>query len=498
MLLSSPSFLAFLSVSAILFYLFPIKYRNWVLLCSNIIFYCFNTPQYLPLIVITEIWAFVFGKLIAKNESERKRKNNTVIGIAGVAFFFILFKYCGSFLSTLLEKTPMSSWMLNSSDDKISLILPVGIGFYSLSLMGYLIDIFNRKIAPEDDLLIFTDFVLFFPAILSGPINKAEKLLPQFRKYSDWNYAGTVKGLRRFLMGAVKKVVLADGLSLLVNGVWSNLNDYSGLSLMFVMLLYSVQLYGDFSGYSDMAIGTAFIFGFELEENFTAPFMALSFSELWSRWHNSLSGWLKNYIYFPLGGSRKGFKRKIVNIFIVFLASGLWHGTGSTFLVWGLLTALFRVMDELFSQRNGSDTGSSGVRSLLRRVRVFIVFSAIFVFFRADTLNSAVYFFGNIFRELSVLTTAEQMRWLSTADIANGAFYSVLYWGGILFGLILTIWSDVFVYKRPDNTDSMMSEVKSPALRMILYWVSGIIVMMFYFIQYTKTSGSVSFIYSGF
>lgn len=498
MFLSSPSFVLFLLAVSLLYFLLPGRFQRWVVLSASVVFYSMNTPQYLPLIFVTSLWAFLFGKKINLADSDEHRKRLTVIGVSGIAFLFILFRFFSKELCAWTGKTILSQWFVSTSGPVPSLIWPVGISFYSLSLIGYLIDINDKKIPGESSFLIFINYVMFFPTILSGPINRAEKLLPQFRCSHSWSYGNTVSGLRRFLIGAVKKVVLADGISLLVNGVWDNLKECSGVSLILIMFLYSLQLYGDFSGYSDMALGTARILGFEIEENFTAPFMAQSFSELWSRWHNSLSGWLKTYIYIPLGGGKKGFPRKVLNIFIVFIISGMWHGVTNTFIVWGLLTALIRVFDELIYRNRNYKAASFAFLPWVRRAGVFVIFSLVFVFFRAETFDKALLFFRNLFCAMPVTDIIPKFSYFSTDGIADGVFYSVLYWGGLLFGLIFTVWSDLFVYNNPDNEDSMLSSVKKSSVRMILYWISGILVMMFYFIQYTKTSGSVSFIYAGF
>ncbi len=498
MLLSSPVFLLFLLIVSFLYFVLPKIFQKWIILSASIAFYCFNVPQYLPLLLFTVLWTFWFGKTIARKNTIRQRKIVTAIGVAGIAGLFIFFRVFAKSFGLWLSKYTLLSLYLSSNGVSSTIIWPVGISFYSLSLIGYLIDICDEKIPCEIDFFSFVNYAVFFPTILSGPINKASKLLPQFKESHSWSYSNTVTGLRRFLVGAVKKLVLADGISLIVNGVWENLNDFHGLSLIITMLLYSIQLYGDFSGYSDMALGTARILGFEIEENFTAPFMAQSFSELWSRWHNSLSGWLKTYVYFPLGGSRKGYARKILNIFIVFLVSGLWHGAGATFIVWGLLTSLIRVADELIHSRRNAYTESKSIISWINRLGVFLIFSILFVYFRATNINDAMIFFKNLFTRASFATVIEQIKWLPTRDIADGTFYSVLYWGGLVFGMVLTVWSDLFVYNNPGCPDSMLSRVKSSSARMFLYWISGIIIMLFYFIQYTKNSGSVSFIYAGF
>ena len=355
------------------------------------------------------------------------------------------------------------------------------------------IDVSNGKIRAERNVVVYSLFVTFFPTLLSGPINRAGELLPQFYEEHRWDYRRTVEGLQRFLLGAFKKVVLADGLSLVVNGVWSNLQEYYGLTLLVVMLLYTIQLYCDFAGYSDMAVGAARILGFTVRENFSAPYLACSVTGFWSRWHISLNSWFRDYVYIPLGGNRKGYLRKLINIFIVFVLSGLWHGNTVTFLVWGLLHGAARCLEDIIHTRR-SDRGPllpSPVRWLITQGFV----SVAWLFFRAPSLHAAWDFLSRIFVPTGFDFSGIMQRFVYGNAFGGSIVFNFFWYGGFALGTVVLLWSDIHIHRT--GTQNPLAALRGRR-RWLVYWSMGLFAAAFYLMVSTILGGNVVFLYQGY
>jgi D-alanyl-lipoteichoic acid acyltransferase DltB (MBOAT superfamily) len=275
------------------------------------------------------------------------------------------------------------------------LLLPVGISFYTFQSLGYILDVYNDKVPAERKLNIFALFTAFFPPLLSGPINRASDLMPQFKQPRAFDYQNVTQGLRLILWGLVKKMVIADHLAVYVNHVYNHVGDYQGIALIIATLFYTVQIYCDFSGYTDMARGSAQVLGYDLMENFRHPYFARSLHEFWQRWHISLSTWFRDYVYVPLGGNRVTIWRWRYNIFITFLISGLWHGANWTFVVWGALHGFILILENATRhfQRRLADRLFTGKASRLNQgIQVAITMSMIsfaWIFFRANSVSDA-------------------------------------------------------------------------------------------------------------
>lgn len=304
-------------------------------------------------------------------------------------FFFKYYNFVNDSLSDALGLVGLSTGLPG-----INWIMPLGISFFTLQAVGYLTDVYQGKIAAEQNWWYYMLFVSFFPQIASGPISKATDLLPQIKKDRKFDYAQCVEGLRWLLWGMFMKVVMADRVGILVNTIYDNYTHQSGFSLLIGSILYSFQIYGDFAGYSFMALGVGKLMGFNLINNFNRPYLSQSVTEFWHRWHISLSTWLKDYIYIPLGGSRCGKAQNYWNIFVTFFVSGIWHGANWTFLVWGALHGFFQIVEKMMGLHKKN---SRGIVRLTRIMITFLVVNFAWIFFRMPTFADATNVVSKIF-----------------------------------------------------------------------------------------------------
>ncbi|WP_378183343.1 MBOAT family O-acyltransferase [Aquimarina sp. SS2-1] len=334
-----------------------------------------------------------------KTNLETKRKL-----LLGVSLFFNLgvlfaFKYFNFFIETFTEVFLLFGRPISYSS--VQLVLPVGISFYTFQTLSYTIDVYRKRIQPTEDVVSFFAFVSFFPQLVAGPIERASNLLPQFQKSRIFNYTKSVDGLRLILGGLFKKMVIADNCALIVNNIFENYTDYSGSTLLCGAIFFGFQIYGDFSGYSDIAIGTARLLGFDLMKNFNFPYLSKNLTEFWRRWHISLSTWFRDYVYIPLGGNRVSNYRLIFNILVVFLVSGLWHGANLTFVFWGLIHGIVLIVTVFVGKYTKVEalleTQKSVFIDLLRIGITFFIVTIAWVFFRAETITEAFGYLGQIF-----------------------------------------------------------------------------------------------------
>jgi D-alanyl-lipoteichoic acid acyltransferase DltB (MBOAT superfamily) len=315
--------------------------------------------------------------------------------------FLGFFKYYNFFLDNF--KTAFSFFGTEINANSLNIILPVGISFYTFQTMSYTIDVYKRKLEPTKDFIAFSAFVSFFPQLVAGPIERATHLLPQFYKKRTFDYSKAVDGMRQILWGLFKKIVIADNCAEYANLIFNNSADYSGSTLVLGALFFTFQIYGDFSGYSDIAIGTSRLFGFDLMRNFNFPYFSRDISEFWRRWHISLSTWFRDYLYIPLGGSRGGVWMKVRNTFIIFIVSGFWHGANWTFIAWGALNAIY-FLPLLLTNKNRNNLGIVAEGRLLPNLKelflMVITFSLTvfaWIFFRANSIGHAISYISEIF-----------------------------------------------------------------------------------------------------
>ncbi|WP_296382662.1 MBOAT family O-acyltransferase [Winogradskyella sp.] len=410
MLFNSIDFAIFFPIVFVIYWIVSgkLKIRNIVVLISSYIFYGWWDWRFLFLIAISTLVDFYVGKKLSITENKITRKKLLFISLAVNLGFLFYFKYTNFFIDTFVESFKLFGKTLEVST--LNIILPVGISFYTFQTLSYTIDIYRKRFKPTDDLIAFSAFVAFFPQLVAGPIERASHLLPQFFKTYKFNYALVKSGLLLMAFGLFKKMVIADRAALYVNEVYNNPSNYEGVETIMATVLFAFQIYCDFSGYSDIAIGAARTMGFDLMKNFDSPYLSKSITEFWRRWHISLSTWFRDYVYIPLGGSRKGEFRTYFNLFLVFLVSGLWHGAAMTFVIWGAIHGIIIVIEKAISKNKERVFRKLNINKeniSNRLVFVFINFVIVcfaWVFFRANSFADSKLivagFFNNNFDAL--------------------------------------------------------------------------------------------------
>lgn len=405
MLFNSLDFAIFLPIVFILYWFVTIKnlkIQNLLILCSSYIFYGWWDWRFLTLILFSTFLDYSIGRRLGVEKDNKRRKYLLYLSVAFNLGFLGFFKYYNFFLENFIEA--FSVFGHNISANSLNIILPVGISFYTFQTMSYTIDVYRRKLKPTNDFIAFGAFVAFFPQLVAGPIERATNLLPQFYKKRVFSFEQGADGLRQILWGLFKKVVIADNCAEYANLIFNNYEDYNGATLIIGALFFTFQIYGDFSGYSDIAIGTSKLFGFNLMQNFATPYFSRDIAEFWRRWHISLSTWFRDYLYIPLGGSRGSNWHKVRNVFIIFIVSGFWHGANWTFICWGMLNALYFLPLLLLNKNreNASSIVASGrvfptIKELFQILLTFSLTVFAWIFFRADNLNHAYGFISGIF-----------------------------------------------------------------------------------------------------
>ncbi len=413
MLFNSLDFAFFLPLVFILYWFVvkePLKLQNVLVLVSSYVFYGWWDPRFLLLIAFSTVVDYFIGLSLANSEQPRRRKlllwTSILINIGLLGYF----KYANFFIDNFVSAFASVGFQLHETS--LQIILPVGISFYTFQTLSYTIDVYRKKLEPTRDFIAFAAFVSFFPQLVAGPIERATHLLPQFYKKRVFHYENAVNGLRQILWGFFKKLVIADNCAKYANLIFDNSQDYNGSTLAVGAFLFAFQIYGDFSGYSDIAIGSARLFGFDLKQNFAHPYFSRDIAEFWRRWHISLSTWFRDYVYIPLGGSRSTRFKTIRNVFIIFLVSGFWHGANWTFIVWGAVHALFFLPLLLFqkNRRNLSvvaqDRFWPSLKDLLQMGITFTLTTLAWIFFRAENISEAIEIMGSVFSE-SILETPQ-------------------------------------------------------------------------------------------
>jgi alginate O-acetyltransferase complex protein AlgI len=404
MLFNSLNFAVFLVAVFTLYWFFTnknLKLQNLLLLVSSYFFYACWDWRFLFLLIFSTLLDYFTGIQIPQAKNRHLKKFWFWLSISVNVGFLGVFKYYNFFAASFAQAISHLGLQINPWSLKV--ILPVGISFYTFHGLSYVIDIYKGRIKPERNFIIYSVFVSFFPLLIAGPIERATHLLPQIRQQRIFNYSKAIDGLRQILWGLFKKIVIADQCAEYANTIFNNANDYSGSAHVLGALFFTFQIYCDFSGYSDIAIGTAKLFGIDLLRNFAFPYFSRNIAEFWRRWHISLSTWFRDYLYIPLGGSKVGVWLKVRNIFIIFLVSGFWHGANWTFIVWGLLNALYIMPSILLNtNRSNLDIVAQGkyFPSMKELVSMIITFSLTvfaWIFFRAKSLEDAAHYIARIF-----------------------------------------------------------------------------------------------------
>jgi len=445
-----------------------IKTQNVLILIGSYFFYSLWDWRFLFLILASTIVDYFVGILINKNNENRSvQKKWLWVSVIFNVSLLGLFKYYNFFADSFMDMfqlfgyTIKSTWTLN-------IILPVGISFYTFQTMSYSLDIYYKKIKPTKDFLSFATFVAFFPQLVAGPIERASNLLSQITNKREFNYNQTVEGIKLILWGLFKKMVIADGVAPIVDDIFANYDTYPGLTLIFGVTLFSFQVYGDFSGYSDIAIGTAKLFGIELISNFKFPHFSRNVAEYWQRWHVSLSTWFRHYVYIPLGGSRVSKWKSVRNICIIFLISGFWHGANWTFIFWGGFHALAYIPVFLLGRNTIYKNNVVGENSFMPSIteigQLLLTFSIVTfsrIFFRSESLSDAFGFITRIIQNFEYLPYHHP----------NG--YRMIDYFILLFFFVL------YEYRiRKDERNPF--KFKSKIVRFIIYAVVLFTILLFY------------------
>lgn len=404
MLFNSLDFALFVPVVFTLYWFVTnkkLKLQNLLVLFSSYVFYGWWDARFLVLIAFSTVVDFLVGSQLGKTKSTSSRKWLLWTSIGVNIGLLGYFKYANFFIDNFINA--FAGFGIELHPTSLQIILPVGISFYTFQTLSYTIDVYRNKLEPTKDFIAFAAFVSFFPQLVAGPIERASNLLPQFSKSRTFSYGAATNGLRQILWGLFKKLVIADNCAQYANMIFENSQDYNGSTLALGAFLFAFQIYGDFSGYSDIAIGTARLFGFNLKQNFAHPYFSRDIAEFWRRWHISLSTWFRDYVYIPLGGSRVSKAKTIRNVFIIFLVSGFWHGANWTFILWGGLHALFFLPLLLF-ERNRTHLGVVAEGKWIPSIKEFIGMGITFlltvfawIFFRAEDSGQAFEIVGHLF-----------------------------------------------------------------------------------------------------
>ena len=471
MLFNSIEFFIFFPVVLFSYYALPHRFRWAFLLIASYYFYMSWKPEYAILIMASTVIDYFTGLGIGTLKNVRAKIALLVLSLSTNLGLLFTFKYFNFFVESLNSAVGLFSNTFHL--ETANLILPVGISFYTFQTLSYTIDIYKGEQQPERHFGKFALFVSFFPQLVAGPIERSVNLLPQFGKKITFNYSQVVSGMRLMLWGLFKKMVIADRLALIVNEVYGHHENYAGFQLILGTVFFAFQIYCDFSGYSDIAIGVARTLGFDLMTNFRIPYFSKSIREFWGRWHISLSTWFRDYVYIPLGGNRTSESRWFFNLFITFLISGLWHGANWTFVIWGALHGAYLVAaivrDKLASSLNVTWLKFNSENLMGRMANVGLTFALVclgWVFFRADSVSDAfhiiinmtqlskaqlgVFMFGELLKDelilsflfLPVLVGTEFLSRKTTIEEEIGQLPQLVRWFFyVIFGIFITLFS---------------------------------------------------------
>ncbi len=404
MLFNSLEFAVFLPIVFVLYWFVTaknLKLQNLLLLLASYVFYAWWDWRFLGLILFSSLADYLIGISLSKTSEKRSKSQLLGLSIGLNLGVLALFKYYNFFIDSFSDAFSLFGQTLNPNH--LDLILPIGISFYTFQTLSYTIDVYKEKITPTTNMVAFFCFVGFFPQLVAGPIERAKNLLPQFFKKRTFERRQAVDGLRQMLWGFFKKMVIADNCADYVQTIFQNPESFNGSTLVLGAFLFAFQIYCDFSGYSDIAIGTARLFGFNFKQNFAFPYFSRDIAEFWRRWHISLSTWFRDYLYIPLSGNRGSQLRVARNVFLVFLISGFWHGANYTFLVWGGLNALF-FMPLLVLKKNRHNLEIVALGKLIPKLRelfaivgTFMLTTLTWIFFRSDNITIAITYLKGIF-----------------------------------------------------------------------------------------------------
>ncbi|MCR4924035.1 MAG: MBOAT family protein [Lachnospiraceae bacterium] len=414
MIFSTLKFAVFMAVLFLVYWNIPHKYRWMLLLVANLYFYSCYDVRYLAVIFITMILSYFTALYIEDKSPDKKKRGLFIMGVVATMSFLFVFKYL-DFAMYAVRKA-LSFISIPMEEHTLKLIMPIGISFYTFEMVGYMADVYRGRIKACRHFGKYALFVSFFPNVASGPIERAGNFIPQIDKEKTFDYEGVVYGSRLLLFGLLKKVIFADMMVKYVDAVFDHVPDMTGLCFIYATFLYTFQIYFDFSGYSDMAIGLAKMLGFDLMTNFKSPYLSSSIKEFWGRWHISLSTWFRDYVYIPLGGNRCSKLKRDRNLLITFLASGLWHGASFTFIFWGGIHGVCQIVENRIREalNKGKDPKekkeSRGFVRVILTLLTFVIVSYAWLFFRANSISEAIYATTHMFSDFNITSCLLRMK----------------------------------------------------------------------------------------
>lgn len=426
MLFNSISFGIFLIIVFLLYYIVPHKYRWGFLLLASYAFYMNLHLWYGILLFLTTLLTYGLALSLEGARTDGQKRVKLLLGILPLVLILVFFKTANPVIQKLNEM--VDAGRLSIQPLTLTILLPAGISFYFFQSIGYLIDVYRGKIAAERHFGYYALFVSFFPQLLSGPIGRADSLLPQYKKKRSFSYQNVTYGLKLMAWGYFKKLVIADTFAITVNKLFNNVHSYVGLAFIVVTVMFAIEIYCDFSGYSDIAVGCARMFGIRLMTNFKSPYFSFSIKEFWSRWHISLSTWFRDYVYIPLGGNRVKRWRHCLNLMITFLVSGFWHGSSLTYIFWGGIHGLLQIIETFLYPKKRKGETVVRKKHWWQLPITFILLCFTWIFFRANTIQDAFWIISRLFwdigRPLNYLKTAViclDMPYLSMCGMALSA-----------------------------------------------------------------------------
>lgn len=490
MLFNSLEFLIFFPIVTLFYFAIPHRFRYlWLLGASYYFYMCWN-PRYALLMAASTIFTWLGGAVISRTQSPAARKAAVGLNFAVNLLILFFFKYFWftvdnvNALLGILNIAPVSP--------KFDVVLPVGISFYTFQALGYTVDAYRGDVKHERNILRYALFVSFFPQLVAGPIERSKNLIHQLREHHHFNYDRIVSGLLLMLWGFFQKLVIADRAAILVDKVYANPGSFFGVHFVIATVVFAVQIYCDFSSYTTIARGAARVMGFELMENFNVPYFSRSVAEFWNRWHISLSGWFRDYLYIPLGGNRKGTPRKYANLMTVFLASGLWHGASWNFVIWGFLHGAFRILGDITKNLRLTVCSLLGINReklyypILQAILTFILVCLAWIFFRADNIGTALFILRKIFLDFR----AELFFGGGLLDMGLSAPDMAVLAGAVLVLLL----ADALKYRKIGANSMILNMNIIPRFAVILALLFAALVFGIYGVGYT----AAQFIYFQF
>lgn len=456
MLFNSSAFLIFFPTVFALYWVIPkknVKLQNVLLLLASYVFYGWWDWRFLSLIAFSTIVDYSLGFLIDKNEG-KKRKIYLICSIVANLSLLGFFKYFNFFIESWVNLWKMFGYEMPVST--LNIILPVGISFYTFQTMSYSIDVYRKQIKPTKSFIAFATFVSLFPQLVAGPIERASNLIPQLIKARSWSHTKFKEGFFQICVGFFRKVVVADSIAVLIDGIYNEPDIHNASSILMAVVLYSFQIYFDFSGYSDIAIGTAKLLGFEFKQNFNLPYFSSSITEFWRRWHISLSSWLRDYLYIPLGGNRKGVKIQYRNLFITMLLGGLWHGSSWNFVIWGAIHGAFLATEKKFRLVPKQ-------YKLVNNLLIFVLVTLVWIFFRSESFADTATIVSKLFSNNYLMPYIGDVNKLAT----------------VIWGLILAFALDSYLFFNKIDLEKIGAQFKVFHYIFIIVFIISNIVLFY-------------------